>query len=184
MQAGNGHVQARAQAHALERHAPLLGAVAVAPGDRLILQRLPVDGDAERRPCLVLPSIAPADGAAPRALTPVRKSGPDLGDLDAWALPSGLYLQSAGACGTLELNKQAANCSVSPVTVPGLTAGGGASIAVVTALGSRLLVHGLGCTLGGQLAWLNPATGTENWLFKTGAEIAVPYYSTENGAFR
>lgn len=128
--------------------------------------------------------LVPANGAAPRALTPVRKSGPDLGDLDAWALPSGLYLQSAGACGTLELNRQAANGSVSPVPVPGLPAGPGASVAVVTALGSRLLIHGLGCTLGGQLAWLNPGTGAETWLFKTGAEIAVPYYSTETGTFR
>lgn len=126
--------------------------------------------------------LVPASGARPTALTPVRKSGPDLGDLDAWSLPSGLYLQSAGPCGTLELNKQARNGSVAPVPVPGLPAS--ASIAVVTALGSQLLVHGLGCTIGGQLAWLNPATGAETWLFKTGAEAVVPYYSTANGTFR
>lgn len=126
--------------------------------------------------------LVPANGAKPKTLTPVRKSGMDLGDLDAWPLPSGLYLQSAGACGTLELNKQAKNGSVAPVEVPGFPAG--ASAAVVTALGSQLLVHGLGCTLGGQLVWLNPATRAEKWLFKTGAEAVVPYYSTENGTFR
>ena len=98
----------------------------------------------------------PASGARPKALTPVRKSGMDLGDLDAWSLPSGLYLQSAGACGTLELNKQATNGSVAPVKVPGLPAG--ASVAVVTALGPQLLIHGLGCSPGGQLVWFNPAT--------------------------
>jgi hypothetical protein len=126
--------------------------------------------------------LVPANGARPTALTPVRKTGPDLGDLDAWSLPSGLYLQSAGACGTLELNKQAKNGSVAAVPVPGLPAG--ASVAVVTALGPQLLIHGLGCQLGGQLAWFNPATRAETWLFKAGAEAAVPYYSTENGTFR
>jgi TolB protein len=126
--------------------------------------------------------LVPASGARPKALTPVRKSGMDLGDLDAWSLPSGLYLQSAGACGTLELNKQATNGSVAPVKVPGLPAG--ASVAVVSALGPQLLIHGLGCTLGGQLAWFNPATKAEKWLFKSGAEAVVPFYSTENGPFR
>lgn len=126
--------------------------------------------------------LVPASGARPTALTPVRKAGPDLGDLDAWSLPSGLYLQSAGACGTLELNKQAKNGSVAAVPVPGLPAG--ASVAVVTALGPQLLIHGLGCQLGGQLAWFNPATKAATWLFKTGAEAVVPYYSSENGTFR
>jgi hypothetical protein len=126
--------------------------------------------------------LVPANGAKPKALTPVRTSGMDLGDLDAWPLPSGLYLQSAGACGTLELNKQAKNGSVAPVKVPGFPAG--ASVAMVTALGPQLLVHGLGCTLGGQLVWFNPATKAEKWLFKTGAEAVVPYYSTENGTVR
>jgi TolB protein len=126
--------------------------------------------------------LVPVSGAKPKALTPVRKSGTDLGDLDAWPLPSGLYLQSAGACGTLELNKQAGNGSVAPVTVPGLPAG--ASVAVVTALGPQLLIHGLGCSPGGQLVWFNPATRAEKWLFKTGAESVVPYYSTENGTVR
>ena len=123
----------------------------------------------------------PANGAKPKALTPVRKSGMDLGDLDAWPLPSGLYLQSAGACGTLELNKAAKNGSVAQVKVPGFPAG--ASVAVVTALGPQLLVHGLGCAIGGQLVWFNPATKAEKWLFKTGAEAVVPYYGTENGTF-
>jgi hypothetical protein len=124
--------------------------------------------------------LVPANGAKPKALTPVRKSGPDLGDLDAWPLPSGLYLQSAGACGLLELNKQARNGSVAPVQVPGLPAG--TSLAVVTALGPQLLLQDRGCTLGGQLVWFNPATKAEKWLFKTGAEAVVPYYSTENGS--
>lgn len=64
--------------------------------------------------------LVPADGARPTALTPVRKPAThDLGDLDAWRLTSGLYLQSAGACGALDISKQAANGSITQVTVPG-----------------------------------------------------------------
>jgi hypothetical protein len=70
----------------------------------------------------------------------------------------------------------------SGLQVLGLPAG--ASVAVVTALGPQLLIHGLGCALGGQLVWFNPATKAEKWLFKTGAESVVPYYSTENSTFR
>ena len=41
--------------------------------------------------------LVPASGARPSALTPVRnpaKAPGDYGDIDAWRLPSGLYLQS------------------------------------------------------------------------------------------
>ncbi|MGH3209273.1 MAG: hypothetical protein ACRDNO_16075 [Trebonia sp.] len=127
--------------------------------------------------------LVPASGARPSALTPVRnpaKPPHDYGDLDAWQLPSGLYLQSAGACGTLELNRQAANGSITGVTVPGMTD----SPVVVTAYGARLLVGQLGCDgSGGQLAWYNPATGAEQWLFKTGAGPSpVAYDNLENGS--
>jgi TolB protein len=41
--------------------------------------------------------LVPVSGARPTALTPRRSaSSGDLGDLDAWQLPSGLYLQAAG----------------------------------------------------------------------------------------
>jgi hypothetical protein len=63
--------------------------------------------------------LLPASGARPTALTPQRKAGHDLGDFDAWRLTSGLYLQSEGACGVTEINRQAANGSVTPVNVPG-----------------------------------------------------------------
>lgn len=126
--------------------------------------------------------LVSVSGGAPSALTPVRDPGKppnDYGDIDAWRLPSGLYLQSLGACGTLELNKQAANGSVSRVTVPGMTD----SPVVVTASGAQLLVGQLGCGgSGGQLAWYNPATHAEHWVFKTGAgPSAVAYESPSNG---
>jgi len=122
--------------------------------------------------------LVPVSGAKPKQLTPARTSGSDLGDLDAWQLKSGLYLQSSGACGQLEINKQAANGSIIPVTVPG-TKGG--SYAVLSASGSALLVATLGCTRGGQLLWYNPATKAEKWLLKSGAGGVVPFYSTLNG---
>jgi hypothetical protein len=55
---------------------------------------------------------------------------------------------------------------------------------VVTAYGAQLLVGQLGCDgSGGQLAWYDPATGAEHWLFKAGAGPSpVAYNSMENGA--
>src|SRR5439155_804379 len=49
--------------HLRKRHAPLLGGVAVANGDGIVLQGLAVDGDAKRSAGLVLATIAAADGA-------------------------------------------------------------------------------------------------------------------------
>jgi hypothetical protein len=122
--------------------------------------------------------LVPSGGATPTELTPVRKASFDLGDIDAWQLPSGLYLQSLGACGTLELNKQASDGSVTAVTVPGMTT----SPVVVTADGARLLVEQQGCAGRGQLAWYDPATGAEQWIFTAGAGLdAVAYNDPDNG---
>jgi hypothetical protein len=123
--------------------------------------------------------LAPASGARPVALTPVRKAGSDFGDIGAWKLSSGLYLQSLGACGTVEINKQAKNGSVTRVTVPGATD----SPVVVTATTSQLLVWQRGCDgFNGQLVWFNPATRAEKWLTKTGSIQVIAYNSTENRA--
>jgi hypothetical protein len=123
--------------------------------------------------------LVPANGAKPRALTPVRTTGEDLGDIDAWQLSSGLYLQSLGPCGTYEINKQAKNGSVTMVNVPGTIN----SPVAVTATSSRLLIQTLGCAGGGQLVWFNPATRAEQWLFKTGTVEAFAYRNEENGDF-
>ena len=137
---------------------------------------MPANSDTERL------WLVPVSGARPSALTPVRnpaKAPHDYGDIDAWRLPSGLYLQSLGACGTLELNKQAANGSITRVTVPGMAD----SPVVVTAAGARLLVEQFGCDgAGGQLAWYNPATKAEQWLLRSGAGEAVAYNDPQNGA--
>lgn len=168
-----------------------------------VLRKLPVPGADTRTGCIpvrwwnaatVLASCLPANGgterlwlvpvsgARPSALTPVRnpaKAPNDYGDIDAWQLPSGLYLQSLGACGTLELNQQAANGSITRLTVPGMAD----SPVVVTAAGARLLVEQLGCDgAGGQLAWYNPATKAEQWLLRSGAGAAVAYNDPQNAA--
>jgi hypothetical protein len=176
---------------------PALGGLLLVGNAGGVLRKLPVPGAGAKSTCepvrwwnatTVLAScgrlwLVPASGARPSALTPVRNPARpphDYGDLDAWRLPSGLYLQSAGACGTLELNRQAANGSLTGVTVPGMTD----SPVVVTAYGAQLLVGQLGCDgSGGQLAWYDPATGAEHWLFKTGAGPSpVAYNSLENGS--
>jgi hypothetical protein len=124
--------------------------------------------------------LVPASGATPTELTPVRSASFDLGDLDAWQLPSGLYLQSTGTCGTLELNKQASDGSVTPVAVPRMTS----SPVVVTASGARLLIEQQGCAGRGELAWYNPATGAEQWIFTAGAgPAAVAYNDLDNKPF-
>jgi len=127
--------------------------------------------------------LVPVGGARPEALTPLRTGLRDLGDLDAWQLSSGLYLQSAGPCGVLQIFKQAASGSISLVTVP-YTMGDNH---VLSALGSRLLIEApTGCMASNSLLWFDPANGAGQWLFRVpgsaiGITAAVPFYSRENG---
>ena len=128
--------------------------------------------------------LVPANGKRPTALTPQRSgTGEDFGDIGAWPLPSGLYLQALGACGTLEIFRQAANGSITPV-VPAHTAGN--DNAIVSALGPRLLIDAqTGCPGSESLLWFNPATRAEQWLLRAQAGDAgvigvMPFNSTEN----
>jgi hypothetical protein len=123
-------------------------------------------------------------GKKPVPLTPQRGSkGPDLGDIGAWQLSSGLYVQGLTGCGTMAIFKQAANGSIKVVNVPGAS---GNNNQIVTALGSRLLVHAhTGCPGSASLLWFNPATHAEQWLLRTPTKDAgvigvVAYNSTEN----
>jgi TolB protein len=129
--------------------------------------------------------LVPVSGARPKALTPPRNpahSG-DFGDLDAWRLPSGLYLQAAGACGVLHIFRQAPGGSIKLVTVPH-TSGDNR---VLTARGSRLLVQApTDCVGSVSLLWYNPATHAEQWLIRppahvVGVTVAIPFYSRQNG---
>jgi hypothetical protein len=129
--------------------------------------------------------LVPVSGAHPKALTPPRnpnRSG-DLGDLDAWQLSSGLYLQAAGPCGVLHIYRQAPGGSIKLITVPHTNGDN----RVLTARGSRLLVQApTDCTGSVSLLWYDPAKRAEHWLIRApgnviGVAIAVPFYSRQNG---
>jgi hypothetical protein len=127
--------------------------------------------------------LVPRGGGRPVALTPRRSpSSRDLGDLDAWSLSSGLYLQAAGPCGVLQIFKQARNGSIKLVTVPH-TQGDNH---VLTASGSRLLVQApTSCDGSNSLLWFNPGTHAEQWLIRApsntiGVINTVPFYSRQN----
>jgi len=128
--------------------------------------------------------LVPASGAHPKALTPPRnpRSG-DLGDLDAWQLSSGLYLQAAGPCGVLHIFRQARGGSIKLVTVPHTNGDN----QVLTARGSRLLIQApTDCTGSVSLLWYDPGKRAEQWLIRAprnvlGVASAVPFYSRENG---
>jgi TolB protein len=129
--------------------------------------------------------LVPASGARPRALTrphDPRTTG-DFGDLDAWQLPSGLYLQAAGACGVLHIYRQARNGSIKLVIPPHTTD----DDRVLTARGSRLLIQApTDCTGSNSLLWYDPGTRAEQWLIRPkgnviGVANAIPFYSRQNG---
>jgi len=129
--------------------------------------------------------LVPVSGARPKALTPPRnpaRTG-DFGDLDAWRLSSGLYLQAAGACGVLHIYRQAPGGSIKLITVPHTNGDN----RVLTARGSRLLVEApTDCTGSVSLLWYDPGTRAEQWLIRArgnviGVASAVPFYSRQNG---
>lgn len=69
----------------------------------------------------------PLDGSAPTALTAVNSGqdddpgfNGDLGDGVAWQLPGGVFLQSAGACGSMFLSRLTADGHTTRVDVPGM----------------------------------------------------------------
>ena len=130
--------------------------------------------------------LVPVDGARPTALTPQRNaSSQDLGDLGAWQMPSGLYLQAAGPCGSVQIFRQAANGSITPVRVPHTT---GNDNWIVTVAGTRMLLKAeTGCPGSNSLVWYNPRTKAEQWLMKTpddqfGVLGVAAYYSRENAS--
>jgi len=93
-------------------------------------------------------------GAAPRALTqrPVR---PDYGDLSAWRLNSGTYVQVASACGYLYLAKLR-GAAPTMVNVPGVPEGN--TVLVQGATSTALaLVTNLPCQGGPRLLWYTPS---------------------------
>lgn len=102
----------------------------------------------------------PVDGSTPTAITAVNSGQPDsgfggdLGDLDAWKLPAGTFLQSEGACGSLFLSKLTPDGHTTRVKIPGVSD----DVVVTGAANDRLLVRGqVGCGGTTSLVSYDPA---------------------------
>jgi hypothetical protein len=110
----------------------------------------------------------PIDGGAPTALTAVNSGqgddpgfGGDLGDGIAWELPSGTFLQSAGACGTAFLSRLTPDGHTTRVNVPGMSQ----SVFVTGATGDKLVLQGrMDCGGGTALVSYDPAANTSTVL--------------------
>jgi hypothetical protein len=121
--------------------------------------------------------LVPVSGSRPTALTPVRTSGFDLGDFNAWQLSSGLYVDGYGACGSLVIGRQPAHGNEVQVNVPD-----SGSNLIVNATRSTLMVERINaCNPGRSLVWFNPATGKITVAIpvshdQVGVSAVVPYF--------
>jgi len=121
--------------------------------------------------------LVPASGATPTALTPVRTTGPDLGDFNAWQLSSGLYVDGSTGCGAGIIGRQPAHGQEQIVNVPGAP-----SSLIVNATRSTLMVERISeCSPSASLVWYNPATTKMTVAIavrhdQVGVSAVVPYF--------
>ena len=127
--------------------------------------------------------LVPIGGGAPTALTaPNNQKGSDYGDVDAWQLPAGTFVQALGACGVIYLAKLNADGTTTPVSVPDVAKG---TIVVVGVNGSHLDLHAkLACGSGQSLIDYDPTANTTTVLLGGpvnggGVIDAVPYPGQE-----
>ncbi len=110
--------------------------------------------------------LVPLDGAAPTALTAKNdgQHGDDLGDLNAWQLPAGTFLQATGGCGYQFLAKlNAADGTTTKVSVPKVDEHH--SVRVLGAAGGHLQLQAtLSCGSGESLVDYDPAADTSTVL--------------------
>ena len=124
--------------------------------------------------------LVPIDGGTPTALTAPNngQKGPDYGDLNAWQVPAGRYVQAAGACGVIFLAKVNGDGTTSKVSMPDVKSD---SVVVLGVNGGDLDIKTRsGCGGGQALIDYNPATGTSTVLLGPpvnggGVINAVPY---------
>jgi TolB protein len=106
--------------------------------------------------------LVPVDGTPPTALTApiIDPSSHDTGDIDAWPLPAGTYVQYLGGCGAIHLGKLNADGTVSKVSVPNVDPGH--SIYVIGVHGGNLDLQAMvaGCGPAQSLLDYDPAAGT------------------------
>jgi len=110
----------------------------------------------------------PLDGGTPTALTAVNTGqaedpgfAGDYGDVAAWKLPSGTFVQTLGACGTIHLARLTPDGHTTRVDVPGVSE----SVQVAGATGDKLvLLAQLGCGGTDSLLTYDPAANTTDVL--------------------
>jgi hypothetical protein len=117
--------------------------------------------------------------ATPRSRIRAHKLGryADPGDVGAWRLPGGLYLQAIGSSGNARIFRQASGRPVTPVTVPRT---GGDNWILASRGGWLLLTVSNLCADSTSLLWFNPSTYREQFLIRpprrmAGLLGAVPY---------
>ena len=113
-------------------------------------------------------SAAPIDGGAPAALTAPNTGqqdsgfGSDLHDAAAWQLPSGTFLQSLGACGTVFVSRLTPDMHTTRVRIPGVD---NSSVEIEGTSGDKLVVEGqAGCGSGTSLLAYDPAANRSTLL--------------------
>lgn len=117
--------------------------------------------------------LFPVNGGKVTALTAQRSgSSRDLGDVNAYKLTSGTYLQALGPCSVQFIATQSSNGSVHQVTIPGVHYD---TAHIVTGQGSGLLIDAHSeCNPGNALFWFNPQTKKVTWvLHPTGKSYGV-----------
>jgi TolB protein len=110
----------------------------------------------------------PLDGGTPTALTAVNSGqeddpgfGGDIDDGVAYQLPSGTFLQSAGACGTAFLSRLTPDMHTTRVQIPGVSD----SVIVAGATADKLLILGkVGCSGTTSMLTYDPAANTSTVL--------------------
>lgn len=127
--------------------------------------------------------LVPIDGGQPTALTAQNdgQHGPDIGDVDAWQLPAGTFVQALGGCGVVYVAKLNSDGTTEKVSVP--EADNDKSIGVLGVDGPALTLHASAACGGGQsLLRYDPGTNTTTVLLGSsvnggGVGHAVPYAS-------
>jgi TolB protein len=105
--------------------------------------------------------LVPIDGGEPTALTAQNdgQHSPDIGDIDAWKLPSGTFVQALGGCGVIYVAKLNPDGTTEKVSVP--KADNDKSIGILGVDGSALNLHASAACGGGQsLLRYDPGTNT------------------------
>ena len=130
--------------------------------------------------------MVPVNGDTPTGLTAANNGqggGQDLGDVNAWRLPAGTFVQALGACGFIYLAKLTDDGTTTPVAVPDV--GEGKSVKVIGVDGTALDIQAqTACGGGESLLRYDPAANTSTVLLGPplnggGVSGAVPYAGQE-----